>query len=281
MTRPLHKEQATMQKTPTAAVNTASGATTMAHCDKDIKDVFILGALILFVALVVAALWYYSQADETAHSNRSLETMDSAQVSRAFKTTTDNASVSTSVAAAAVTGVPVATRSTDILHDDIQFEIGRQGLSDDGRAALRRHAEFLKGEPDWGILLTGHTDQQGSISFNKILGLKRAEAVKQQLLTLGVPEESIRTVSMGEEGALCIDNSDVCRRMNRRVHLEMRKIGQEHLVIQAATAQPKTGPLEPVTNQSIEAEEIGSTAESLPPSEGESVEPITGTTTDN
>jgi len=65
------------------------------------------------------------------------------------------------------------------------------------------------------------------------------------------------------------------------VHLEMRKIGQEHLVIQAATVQPKTGPLEPVTNQSIEAEEIGSTAESLPPSEGESVEPITGTTTDN
>ena len=179
-----------------------------------------------------------------------------------------------------MTGVPTAAGSTDILHDDIQFEIGRKGLSDDGKTVLQRHAEFLKGEPDWGILLTGYTDQQGSVNFNKILGMKRAETVKQQLIALGVPESSIRTVSLGEEGALCIDNSDVCRRMNRRVHLEMRKIGYEHLVIPVVTIQPTTGPLEPVLDQSTEAEEIGSTAESLPPSDAESAEAITERTTD-
>ena len=84
------------------------------------------------------------------------------------------------------------------------------------------------------MLVQGYTDQQGSLSFNKILVVsKRAETVKQHLMGLGVPETAIRTVSLGEEGALCIDSSDTCRRMNRRVHLELRRIGQEHMVIPA------------------------------------------------
>ena len=91
ITRPLHKEQATMQKSSTATVNAASAASAMAGSDKDMKDVSIVGGLILFLALVVAAFWYYSQANEAAHSNRSSEAVDSAQVSRVFKTPTDNA----------------------------------------------------------------------------------------------------------------------------------------------------------------------------------------------
>jgi peptidoglycan-associated lipoprotein len=176
---------------------------------------------------------------------------------------------------------PLATRGTDILHDDIQFEIGRKGLSDDGKAALQRHAEFLKSEPDWGILLQGYTDQQGSMSFNKTLGLKRAEAVKQQLIAFGVPETSIRTVSLGEEGALCIDNSDVCRRMNPRVHLEMRKIGQEHLVIPTVAVETATDALEAGIELSTETEGNGSISESLPPSDVDQAETILEPTTDN
>ncbi|MET0515720.1 MAG: OmpA family protein, partial [Nitrospiraceae bacterium] len=128
---------------------------------------------------------------------------------------------------------PVATRNSDVLHDDIFFEINRKGLTDDGKAALQRNAEFLKNESDWGVLVQGYTDQQGSMSFNKLLGLKRAETVKEHLMKFGVSETAIRIVSLGEEGALCIDNSDTCRRMNRRVHLELRKIGHEHMVIPA------------------------------------------------
>ena len=161
-------------------------------------------------------------------------------------------------------GAPLATRSTDILHDDIHFEIGRKGLSDDGKAALQRHAEFLTSERDWGILLQGYTDQQGSMSFNKILGMKRAETVKQHLIALGVPESSIRTVSLGEEGALCIDNSDVCRRMNRRVHVEMRKIGQEHMVVTPVAPETAADPFSNNLDLSIEAGQSDASNGSLP-----------------
>lgn len=224
-----------MQKAPTASVTSGQVAPTIMGPDKDSKEIYILSGLVLFLAVVVAAFWYYSQSDEAAPGNRSAETFNGAQVSQVIKSRTETAPVGTSFPATQVEAAPLATRTADILHDDIFFEIGRKGLTDDGKAALLRHAELLKNEPDWGILLQGYTDQQGSMSYNRILGLKRAETVKQHLMTLGVPETSIRTVSLGEEGALCIDTSDICRRMNRRVHLELRKIGQEHMVLPPAT----------------------------------------------
>jgi peptidoglycan-associated lipoprotein len=226
------KEKRTMQKTPTASVSSGQVAPTIIGPDKDSKEIYLVGGLVLFLAAVVAAFWYYSQSDEVSSGNRSAETFNSAQVSQVIKHQGDpTVPASTFPSAIQVEATPVATRTTDILHDDIFFEISRKGLTDDGKAALIRHAEFLKNEPDWGVLLQGYTDQQGSMSYNRVLGLKRAETVKQHLVMLGVPETAIRTVSLGEEGALCIDTSDTCRRMNRRVHLELRKVGQEHMVL--------------------------------------------------
>ena len=221
-----------MQKAPAASVSSGQVAPTIIRPDRDSKEIYLVSGLVMFLAVVVAAFWFYSQSDETglttgSRSNGSVEAFSGAQASQVITSQSD-----------LVEATPVATRTSDILHDDILFEIGRKGLTDDGKAALIRHAEFLKNEPDWGVLLQGYTDQQGSISYNKALGLKRAETVKQQLMTLGVPETAIRTVSLGEEGALCLDSSDACRRMNRRVHLELRKVGREHMILPALVTNP-------------------------------------------
>ena len=268
-----------MQKPPTATISAGPVAPTIVGPDRDMKDVYILSGLVFFLAVVVA-FWYYSQADEAAHSNPSAEALNSAQVSQVLKGSTDNLPVSSPMPTTHVEPAPLATRSTDILHDDIHFEIGRKGLTDEGRAALQRHAEFLKNESDWGVLVQGYTDQQGSMSFNKTLGMKRAEAIKQHLIALGVPESSIRTVSLGEEGALCIDNSDVCRRMNRRVHVEMRKIGQEHMVVPPVAPESAADPFSNNLDLSIEAGQTDASIGSLPlttsePAEGTS-EPTDG-----
>ncbi len=222
-----------MQKAPTASVSSGQVAPTIIGPDRDMKEMYMVSGLVLFLAVVVAAFWFYSQSDEVAHTNRATNSLTNTQIATTLNAQTDAASTPASVPATLIEGIPVATRSSDVLHDDIFFEINRKGLTDDGKAALQRHAEFLKNESDWGVLVQGYTDQQGSMSFNKILGLKRAETVKQHLISLGVPETAIRTVSLGEEGALCIDSSDTCRRTNRRVHLELRRIGQEHMVIPA------------------------------------------------
>ena len=252
-----------MQKAPTATLSAGPVAPTIVGPDRDMKDVYILSGLIGFLALVVAAFWYYSQADEAAHSNQSSQAFDSSQVSQVLKDSTDKVTASAALPIIHVETAALASRSTDILHDDILFEIGRKGLSDDGKAALQRHAEFMKNEPDWGVLLQGYTDQQGSMSFNRILGMKRAETVKQQLISLGVPDSAIRTVSLGEEGALCIDNSDVCRQMNRRVHVEMRKIGREHMLIPAVTTGPVTDAFSETSDLPVESAPIESISEAL------------------
>ena len=220
-----------MQKAPTASVSSGHVAPTVIGPDRDMKEVYMVSGLVLFLAVVVSAFWFYSQSDDAAHTNRATNFLTNTQLATTLTAQTDAASTPASVPAMRIEGIPVATQSSDVLHDDIFFEINRKGLTDDGKAALQRHAEFLKNESDWGVLVQGYTDQQGSMSFNKILGLKRAETVKQHLVALGVPETAIRTVSLGEEGALCIDSSDTCRRTNRRVHLELRRIGQEHMVI--------------------------------------------------
>lgn len=271
-----------MQKTPTATVSTGPIAPKITGPDKDMRDTYILSGLVLFLSIVVTSFWYYSQADEAAHSNPSTESLNGTQVSQALKTSTDTTPATASMPTINVEAVPLAARSLNVLHDDIQFEIGRKGLTDDAKGALQRHAEFLKGEPDWGVLLQGYTDQQGSMSFNKILGMKRVETVKQQLISLGVPDTSIRTVSLGEEGALCIDNSDLCRRMNRRVHMEMRKVGREHLVIPAAAAvETAPDPLEAGSDPSIDAEVTDPGSEDLLPSASNSAGITTDPTTGN
>ncbi|MEK6802936.1 MAG: OmpA family protein [Nitrospirota bacterium] len=270
-----------MQKAPTASITAGPVTPTIIGPDREMKDVYIMSGLVFFLAVVVSAFWYYSQADEAAHSNPSAEALNNTQVAQVLKDPTEHAPVPASIPTTYVDGTPLATRSTDILHDDIHFEIGRKGLTDDGKATLQRHAEFLKSERDWGILLQGYTDQQGSRSFNKILGLKRAETVKQHLIVLGVPESSIRTVSLGEEGALCIDHSDVCRRMNRRVHVEMRKIGQEHMVVPMIAVEPVTDPFSNSVDPSIETGESGANSEGLPLTPSEPAERATEPTDGN
>jgi len=135
--------------------------------------------------------------------------------------------------------VPVTVRTVEpptVLHEDIYFEVGRKGLTDDGKSLLQKQAEYLKANPDWGVLIQGHTDRQGSDTYNQALGLKRAETVKQYLIGQGVSESSIKVVSLGKAGALCMDSSDHCRHMNRRVHLELRNIGQAHMTVPVPVA---------------------------------------------
>jgi len=88
--------------------------------------------------------------------------------------------------------------------------------------------------------------------------------VKAELLTAGIAEHRIAVVSLGEEGVLCVDTSDVCRHMNRRVHLDIRKIGQEHMA--APVASTSTDPSEAGLDASVTTQDTGSITDSLPPS---------------
>ena len=109
--------------------------------------------------------------------------------------------------------------------------------------------------------------RSGSASYNMKLGMKRAETVKTELMNAGVVEHQIKVVSLGKDGSLCLDSSDVCRNMNRRVHLEIRKIGKDHMILPTVATEPATTePIQSANDQNSNAEDHGSLVDNLLPS---------------
>jgi outer membrane protein OmpA-like peptidoglycan-associated protein len=117
-----------------------------------------------------------------------------------------------------------APADTDVVHADIYFDFKSTRLRADAVRLLQTQAEKLDHASAWGVLVQGFADRQGPPEYNRALAQRRAEAVKQFLVELGVPEPSIKVVTIGQEGALCDDASTECRQLNRRVHLEIRKL---------------------------------------------------------
>jgi peptidoglycan-associated lipoprotein len=97
--------------------------------------------------------------------------------------------------------------------------------------------------------------------------MKRAETVKAELMNAGVAEHQIKVVSLGKDGVLCLDSSDVCRNMNRRVHLEIRKIGKDHMILPTVATEPTaTEPMQSVNDQNANTDGHGSLAGEFLPS---------------
>jgi len=241
-------------------------APTIKEPEKDTKEVFVLGGVVLFIGGLLAAAWIYGQGGDQAKMAPATEKIEKTKV-------LNQASASITYPTEITT--PMAS-TPDILHADIYFEVGRKGLTDEGKAQLVVQADVLKQHEDYGVLVQGYTDQQGSANYNKQLGMKRAEAVKAELVNAGIAEHRIKAVSLGKEAVLCADTSDICRHMNRRVHLEVRKIGQEHMALPPV---PATTSESPSSDPSPTIESGGSTTESVPSSPSDpttALEPASG-----
>ena len=248
---------------PSAPVSSGNISPAIVGPSKDTKEVYLVGGLVAVVAIIIGAFWFYSGQDQPYALQNQSEPLTNAQVTHVLKT-----SITPPVEAIVHSQtIPAASYKSDSIHTDLYFEVGRKGLTDDAKAILATQADLAKHDPDLGILVQGHTDQQGSSSYNMKLGMMRAETVKTELMNAGVAEYQIKVVSLGKEGALCLDSSDVCRNMNRRVHLEIRTIGKDHMLRPTIATEPKTTePMQSVNDQNSHAEGHGSLADNLLPS---------------
>lgn len=247
-----------MQK-GSSQITSGSIAPSISGPKKD-KDVLVVSGLVASLAAVIGAIWYYSSIEQPARQ----EHLTVSQVSEALKNTQPITPVS--VSQSKIEESPLVSSNKSILHSDLYFEVGRKGLTDEARALLQAQASILKQDANLGALVQGYTDQQGSASYNLKLGMKRAETVKTELINAGVAEHQIKTVSLGKDGVLCVDMSDVCRRMNRRVHLEIRSIGEEHMRTPVVATTPALDSTQASADQGHTTETEGSLIDSLEPS---------------
>ncbi len=102
---------------------------------------------------------------------------------------------------------------------DAFFDFQKTELREDARAALARDAQWLHEFPSTEILLEGHCDDRGTDAYNLALGEQRAAAVRGYLISLGIADTRMRTVSYGKERPFCTEDDDSCWQENRRAHV--------------------------------------------------------------
>ena len=112
----------------------------------------------------------------------------------------------------------------DISHTDVYFDFKSVRLRADAVRTLQQQAASMDRSSAWAVLVQGYADRQGPAEYNRTLALRRAETVKQFLVELGVPETSVKVATVGADGVLCEEATRECQQLNRRVHLEIRKM---------------------------------------------------------
>lgn len=105
--------------------------------------------------------------------------------------------------------------------NDLEFENGKDIIKITSFASLDELAEVLKKKPTWGLQLAGHTDNVGDDQKNLILSKKRAEAVKNYMITKGIDALRLNTLYFGETMPIAPNDTPEGRQKNRRVEMKI------------------------------------------------------------
>jgi peptidoglycan-associated lipoprotein len=101
---------------------------------------------------------------------------------------------------------------------DVMFGYDQSTIRDDQRQALQRNADFLRRWTSVRVSVEGHASAEGTNEYNLALGERRANAVKEYLVGLGVAADRMVIVSKGEESPVCTEMTEACYERNRRAH---------------------------------------------------------------
>jgi peptidoglycan-associated lipoprotein len=101
---------------------------------------------------------------------------------------------------------------------DAYFDFNKADIRADAREALGKTAEFLRNYPQIKVTIEGRCDERGSTEYNLVLGDRRATAVKNYLVSLGISADRINTTSLGKERPLCTESTEECWQKNRVGH---------------------------------------------------------------
>ncbi len=100
--------------------------------------------------------------------------------------------------------------------DRVFFDFDNYNLTSEAQATLQRQAAWLNKFPGALIAVEGHCDERGTREYNLGLGDRRANAVKEYLVNLGVDAGRIETISYGKERPVALGHSEAAWSQNRR-----------------------------------------------------------------
>lgn len=99
--------------------------------------------------------------------------------------------------------------------DRVFFAFDRSDISPEARQILERQAQWLQRYPNVAVRIEGHCDKRGTREYNLALGERRANAVKQVLVALGVAPGRVTTISYGKDRPIVLGDSEEDYAQNR------------------------------------------------------------------
>ena len=157
----------------------------------------------MLIAMVSAGL-LFAGCSKKAEEDSSAQKTDTTS-----QQTTQTEQTVTPVAPAPVT-VPKPSASA------VYFAFDVSDLDAAARATLSDYATWLKSDPSIKVTVEGNCDERGSREYNLALGQRRADSVRNFLVSHGVDASRIDTVSFGEERPVCRGTGEACWAQNRR-----------------------------------------------------------------
>jgi len=100
--------------------------------------------------------------------------------------------------------------------DTVHFTFNEYNIQDADKGLLGRQAAWLQKYPSVRVTIEGHCDERGTREYNLALGARRANAVKEYLVSQGVTTGRVETVSYGKERPICTSSDEACWAQNRR-----------------------------------------------------------------
>lgn len=100
--------------------------------------------------------------------------------------------------------------------DRVFFAFDRSDITPESQQILERQADWLRRYPNVTVTIEGHCDERGTREYNLALGERRAQAVKNVLVALGIPASRISTISYGKERPAVVGSSEEAYAQNRR-----------------------------------------------------------------
>ena len=143
---------------------------------------------------------------------------DSADASGSGSTSSDSSVTDGSITETAGSGIVSGSQEDLIVNvgDRVYFGYDSSDLDSDALELLQDQVAWLKQNSGVSVTIEGHCDERGTREYNLALGEKRAQAVKNYLIGLGVSPDRVSTISYGKERPAVVGSNDGAWAQNRR-----------------------------------------------------------------
>ena len=160
----------------------------------------------IFIVLFVAAC--ATKPKDSADSSGSGSTSSSSDVSSEEGTITETDG----------SGIVSGSQEDLIVNvgDRVFFGYDSSDLDSDALELLQDQVAWLKQNSNVSVTIEGHCDERGTREYNLALGEKRAQAVKNYLIGLGINADRVSTISYGKERPAVVGSNDGAWAQNRR-----------------------------------------------------------------